>query len=198
MSDIAIIRTGAANLASVCAAFDRCGAPWRITESAQHVAEARAIVLPGVGAFGSVMQRLAAMGLVGAIRDRIKAGRPMLCICLGLQVLFESSDESPGACGLAVLPGRFAAFEGVRRPQFGWNEVTPDPGCTLLQPGAAYFANSYRLTAAPDGWSAARAEHGGAFIAAIERGPVLACQFHPELSSSWGHALLQRWLEASC
>lgn len=198
MSDIAIIRTGTANLASVSAAFDRCCASWDITEAADDVARAARVVLPGVGAFGSVMQRLAAMGLVEAIRSRILAGRPTLCICLGLQVLFEGSDETPGARGLAVLPGRFTAFESVRRPQFGWNEVTPDPGCTMLQPGAAYFANSYGLVEAPAGWSAARAEHGGSFIAAIERGPVLACQFHPELSGAWGLALLRRWLEVAC
>lgn len=197
-SEVAIVRTGAANLASVCAAFDRCSASWRIVETADAVTSAGRLVLPGVGAFSAVMERLRAGGLAGALRDRIEAGRATLCICLGMQILFQGSDESPGVAGLGVLPGRATRFEGVRCPQLGWNEVAPDPGCRLLAPGAAYFANSYRVAQAPPGWSAAWADHGGPFIAALERGSVLACQFHLELSSGWGRGLLQRWLESAC
>ncbi|MCP4246745.1 MAG: imidazole glycerol phosphate synthase subunit HisH, partial [bacterium] len=93
--------------------------------------------------------------------------------------------------------GRVTRFgAGVRVPQLGWNRVEPTPGCVLSQPGYAYFANSYRLVECPTGWRAAYADHGGRFVAALERGPLLACQFHPELSGSWGIALLGRWLEA--
>ena len=97
---------------------------------------------------------------------------------------------------MAVLPGRVGRFpESVRVPQFGWNRVEPEPGCRLLEPGYAYFANSYRVLEAP-GCSVATAEHGGRFVAALEQGRVLACQFHPELSGAYGHELIARWLEA--
>ena len=203
MTDVAIIRTGAANLASVCAAMDRCRAAWRLVETAEEAASAERLVLPGVGSFGAVMRRLEAQGLIDPLRRRIETGAPTLCICLGMQALLEGSDESPQAIGLSVAPGRARAFEGVRTPQLGWNDIEPDEGCTLLRRGSAYFANSYRLTEAPEGWNVAWAEHGGRFVAAMERGGVLACQFHPELSGTWGRALLERWLalrpaEATC
>ncbi|MFG0285055.1 MAG: imidazole glycerol phosphate synthase subunit HisH [Phycisphaerales bacterium JB039] len=203
MTDVAIIRTGAANLASVCAAMDRCDARWRLVETGTDAASADRLVLPGVGSFGAVMRRLDAQGLIDPLRARIESGAPTLCICLGMQALLEGSDESPQAAGLGVAPGRAEAFEGVRRPQLGWNAVEPDDGCALLRPGSACFANSYRLTEAPRGWNVAWAEHGGRFVAAMERGAVLACQFHPELSGAWGRALLERWLalepaEAPC
>jgi imidazole glycerol-phosphate synthase subunit HisH len=117
-------------------------------------------------------------------------------MCVGLQVLFEASDESPHATGLAALPGRVGRFaDSVRVPQFGWNRVAPQPGCRLIEPGYAYFANSYRALEAP-GCAIATAEHGGRFVAALERGGVLACQFHPELSGAYGHELIGRWLDA--
>ena len=79
-------------------------------------------------------------------------------------------------------------------PQLGWNRVVPKEGCTFLNEGYAYFANSYRLTSIPEGWSGATSDHGGDFVAAIERGTILACQFHPELSGAWGAELVDRWL----
>ena len=98
--------------------------------------------------------------------------------------------------GLAAIPGRARRFpEAVRVPQFGWNQVEPGPGCRLLEPGYAYFANSYRVLEAP-GCRVATAEHGGRFVAALEQGRVLACQFHPELSGAYGQELIARWLEA--
>ena len=153
-------------------------------------------MLPGVGAFGAAMQRLVAAGLVDVLAERVRAGRPLLAICLGLQLLCESSAESPGVRGLGVVPGRVTRFDtGLRVPQLGWNFIKPEPACSLLTSGHAYFANSYRLTDTPAGWSAASAEYGGPFVAAFERGSVLACQFHPELSGRWGLQLLRRWLE---
>jgi imidazole glycerol phosphate synthase glutamine amidotransferase subunit len=116
-------------------------------------------------------------------------------MCVGLQVLFEASDESPGSEGLDVLSGRVRRFPSdVRVPQFGWNRIEPELGCRYLEAGHAYFANSFRVLAAP-GCKIARALHGESFVAAIERGPLLACQFHPELSGAFGHRLIARWLE---
>jgi len=197
MSEVVLIRTGTANLASVTAAFQRTGCDIRVSESADDAVNAERLVLPGVGAFGAVAERMDALGLREPLRERIRAGRPTLAICLGLQMLAEGSAESPGAAGLGVLPITATPLaDGVRRPQLGWNRVTAGVGCRLLSDGTAYFANSFKLDAVPDGWSGAMVDHGGAFVAAIERGPVLACQFHPELSGAWGQALVERWLEA--
>jgi imidazole glycerol phosphate synthase glutamine amidotransferase subunit len=197
-----VVRTGTANLASVLAALERAGARPVLTADAREVAAAPILVLPGVGAFGAAMENL--RDLAPALKDRVGARRPTLGICLGLQLLGEASDESPGVAGLSVVPKRAERLRGdVRVPQIGWNRVTADPECELLEEGFAYYANSYAWPApAPEGWAGATTEHGVRFLAAVERGPVLACQFHPELSGAWGAALLARWLlrakEASC
>ena len=105
------------------------------------------------------------------------------------------SEENPEAHGLSLARGTVTRFTDVPRvPQIGWNRVVPGEGCRLVEEGYAYFANSYRLTTTPRGWECALADYGGPFVAAMERGPVLACQFHPELSGAWGLALLRRWL----
>jgi imidazole glycerol phosphate synthase glutamine amidotransferase subunit len=191
------VRTGTANLASVLVGLERGGAAPRITEDPADVERAARLVLPGVGTLEAAMERLLARGLARPLAGRIEAGRPTLAICLGLQLLCESSAESPGLAGLGVVAGRVTRFgDGVRVPQLGWNRIECDDGCALLEPGHVYFANSYRLADAPPGWRAARAEYGGPFVAALERGPVLACQFHPELSGELGQRLLARWLAA--
>ena len=194
--EVVVVPTGTANLASVRAAFDRLGARPRLAEDAAMIEDAAYVVLPGVGSFGAAIAGLRKAGFDCALLARVRAGRPTLAMCVGLQVLFEASDESPDATGLGALPGRVGRFaDSVRVPQFGWNRVVPEPGCRLIEPGYAYFANSYRVLAAP-GCSVATAEHGGRFIAALERGGVLACQFHPELSGGYGHELIARWLDA--
>jgi imidazole glycerol phosphate synthase glutamine amidotransferase subunit len=197
-AEIVIIRTGSANLASVVAAFERLSLSPVLTESAEVVERAPMVVLPGVGAFGPALARLRTLGLDRAIIERVRAARATLAICLGMQLFCDSSEESPGAIGLSVVPGGLERFgAGVRVPQMGWNSIVAEPGCTLLRSGAMYFANSYRLSVAPSGWYAATADHGGPFVAAIERGRVLACQFHPELSGADGLALLSRWVETA-
>lgn len=198
MTEVVLVRTGTANLASVAAAFHRAGCAVRISEQPSDAARAERLVLPGVGAFGAVAEKIDALGLRTALTDRIRSGRPTMAICLGLQIFAEASEESPGAAGLGVLAATATALpEGVRRPQLGWNRVTAGDGCRLLEDGTAYFANSYKIDAIPDGWNGAITDHGGPFVAAIERGAVLACQFHPELSGAWGQRLVQRWLSRS-
>lgn len=196
-----VVRTGVANLASVLAALTRVGASPVLIERADEVAAADRLLLPGVGAFGAAMHALDGLGVVDALRERVRAGRPTLTICLGLQLLAQRSAESPGVVGLGVVDAAVTRFDGpVRVPQMGWNRVEPTSGARWLQPGFAYFANTYKLDAVPQGWEGATAEHGGTFVAAIERGDVLACQFHPELSGPWGADLLRRWVTggASC
>jgi glutamine amidotransferase len=194
VSRLVVLPTGTANLASVLAAFARQGVKAKIAREPAEVEDAERVVLPGVGTFGATMAGLRAAELDAAIAERARSGAPILAMCVGLQVLFETSDESPGE-GLGVLSGRVGRFPAtVRVPQFGWNRIEPEPGCRYLEPGHAYFANSFRVLAAP-GCKVAHAEHGERFVAAIERGPLLACQFHPELSGAFGHRLIARWLE---
>ncbi len=160
----------------------------------------------------SSLETLSGEGLVPAdqveaIKNRITRRAPTMGICAGMQVFFESSEESPGAAGLAVVPGRFGRFpSSVPVPQLGWNRVTPDSKGSsegMIRPGWAYFANSYRILDAPEGFLASRAVYGDEFIAALESeirsssggGPaLLLCQFHPELSGPWGLGLYKRWL----
>ncbi len=196
MTDVRIVPTGTANTASVTAALVRLGATVSEAKSADDVHDGAGVVLPGVGAFGAAMSRVDDIGLAPALRRRIEQGRPTLVVCVGMQLLCRDSEESPGAGGLAVLDATVTRFGGgVRVPQLGWNQVDPGPNMRLLEPGWAYFANSYRLDRVPPGWNAATTEYGGSFVAALVKGDVLACQFHPELSGSWGARLLGRWLE---
>lgn len=198
MNEVTIVRTGTANLASVVAAFERIGTRTRFTESPGDIDSACRLVLPGVGSFGAAAANLRALGLDRPLRTRIAARRPTLAICLGLQLLAERSDECLEAAGLRIWPCRVTRFSGLLRvPQLGWNRVSPSTESCLIEPGYAYFANSYRLESAPPGWTPATSDHGGPFVAALEDGAVLACQFHPELSGEWGSRLLRRWVSAS-
>jgi imidazole glycerol-phosphate synthase subunit HisH len=193
--DVCIVRTGLANVASVGAALRRLGARPFLSESARDVQAAPAVVLPGVGAFGAAMHELGPTGMADAVSERFRSGQPMLCICLGFQILLEASDESPGTPGLSLVPGVLRRFPATARtPQMGWNTIEPTSGAALLESAPVYFANSYRLEALPAGWQGATAHYSGPFIAALERGPILACQFHPELSGAAGMRLLSRWL----
>jgi len=201
-TSIAIVDTGVANIASLMAAFRRLDRAPELTVSPEAVAESPFVVLPGVGAFGPGMEMLKSNRLVDPMRERVRDGGPTLAVCLGMQLLAEGSEENPEVPGLGIVDSWVEEFsEAVRTPQFGWNEVVAGPDCEVLETGYAYFANSYCVPEAPDGWAAATGEYGGSFIAAMERGPVLACQFHPELSGPWGHGLLERWLkrgDSSC
>jgi len=193
---VAIVRTGLANLASVLAGLRRAGADPYVTEAADDVVRESHVMLPGVGAFGPAMEMLNAHGIADPLRERIRDGRSTLCICLGQQLLANSSDESPeSAPGLGLVDRHVQRLPAsVRVPHFGWNLVEPAPGARLLTKGYAYFANSFCIATPPEGWTVATTQHGVRFVAAMERGNVLTCQFHPELSGTWGLALLRRWL----
>lgn len=195
---VLVVRTGSANIASVQAGLRRAGGEPELTEDPRAVIEAEHVVLPGVGALGQTKSRLDALGLSEALATRAESGRPLLAVCLGLQLLLEESEESPGVPGLGVVSGAATRFsDAVRVPQLGWNRVEAPEGALYLESGDYYFANSFRLGSEPEGCVAARADHGGWFTAAFERGALLACQFHPELSGGAGGRVLRRWLELS-
>lgn len=194
---IAVVTTGVANLASVLAGLRRVGYETQTVNSPEEIYAAERLVLPGVGAFGAAMQRLAQLKLIKPLRERIEAGRPTLAICLGLQMLAAASDESPGVAGLSIFENRIERLSAPRVPQLGWNWVESDSHSGFLSSGYAYFANSFCLRTCPNDWTASWSDYGGPIVAAVERGSVLACQFHPELSGPWGQQLLRRWLETT-
>lgn len=194
MEPVLIVSTGVANTASVSAAIRRCGYEVELSDDADRVRAAQRVVLPGVGSFGAGMERLRERGLDRAIRDRAERERPLLAICLGLQLLCRRSEESIGVDGLNVIESDVCRLPiSERVPQFGWNRVCAAED-SLIDHGYAYYANSFcLLDCAPD-WTVSTSFYGREFVAAVERGPILACQFHPELSGQWGADLIERWL----
>jgi len=195
MPDVVIVNSGVANLASITSAFSRLGTSAVVTDDAAVVAAARRVVLPGVGAFGSGLAALRARRLDSAITDAVARGTPLLGVCLGMQMLCEGSEETSAVAGLGVIAGACRRLpDHVRVPHLGWNAVTAVAQAGLVDSGVAAFANSYALQEAPPGWTPAWTTHGVRFVAALEQGRILACQFHPELSGAYGAALLERWL----
>src|SRR5437867_11823474 len=195
MPDDGIVNSGVANLASIASAFTRLGTNVLVTDDADVAAAARRVVLPGVGAFGAGLTALRARRLDSAIVDAVARGTPLLGVCLGMQMLCEGSEESPGISGLGVIPGACRRLpDHVRVPHLGWNAVTAVAQAGFVDSGVAALAHSYALRAAPPGWTPAWTTHGVRFVAALEQGRILACQFHPELPGAYGAALLERWL----
>ena len=202
---IGVIDYGMGNLGSVANALSFLGAPARVLRGPEEMAGCRALILPGVGAFGDCMANLRRHGYVEPVRAWIAEDRPLLGICLGLQVLCESSEESPGVAGLGVVPApvvKFAPSAEFKVPQIGWNRVDPAPGraCPLFRgiPDGTYFyfVHSYYLRGA-DGWEAGRTAHGVEYASAVWRGRVAAVQFHPEKSQQAGLRLLKNFVEWS-
>ena len=192
---VLVVGTGTANTASVLAGLRRAGAEPELSHDREDLRRADHVVLPGVGAFAAALQKLKEHDLLEILKERIIDDRPTMGICLGLQLLCDASEESPDAKGLGLVRGKVTRFpNSVRVPQLGWNKVSPQEGCQLLNEGYAYFANSFRLVQPPSDWSHASTEHASTFVSALERGSILACQFHPELSGAYGLALIKRWL----
>ena len=196
MPEVTIIPTGAANTASVMSALKRAGASPRLAQGTPEIQQAERIILPGVGNFGTAMERLAKEEIIDPLLKRINDGAPILAICLGMQLLFTSSDESPGVAGLSILQGNLVSFpSGVLKTHVGWNTVVPSENVRFLRTGDAYFTHSYRLLDLPVVSTVAKTRYDEPFVSAFEIGNILACQFHPELSGEWGLDLLRRWLQ---
>ena len=199
---IAIIDYDAGNLRSVEKALEALGSRAIITRNRDEILGADRVILPGVGAFGDAMEKLHQYELVDTIRQAAATGKPFLGICLGLQLLFESSEESPGVEGLSVLPGkilRIPDHPGLKIPHMGWNSLSVTPGARLfrgIENGAyVYFVHSYYCKADDESIVAAATEYSTHIHAAVERGNVFACQFHPEKSGSVGLQILKNFIE---
>lgn len=199
---IAIIDYDAGNLKSVEKALNYLGKETVVTRDPQVILAAEKAILPGVGAFGDAMENLSRFGLVDVIHRFADSGKPFLGICLGLQLFFESSEESPGVKGLGLLPGRIRKLPGgagLKIPHMGWNSLNMMEGKRLFQgidQGAyVYFVHSYYLEASEPADVAAITEYGTCIHAAVERGNLFACQFHPEKSSEVGLQILKNFAE---
>ena len=196
MKKIAVIDYGAGNLLSVGKALRHLGCQCEVTADPAVLAAADGAILPGVGAFGDAMTQLRSRGLEEPIRAFVASGKPFLGICLGLQILFESSEESPGAAGLGLLKGkilRIPGDTGLKVPHMGWNSLNLAGESALFQGVGeepyVYFVHSYYLQAEEE-IVTATAEYGVTIHAAVEKDNLMACQFHPEKSGDVGLKIL--------
>ena len=200
-ADVVIVDYGMANLRSVQKAFERVGAAADVTGDPDRVAEARKVVLPGVGAFQDAIARLRETGLDGVISTHVRADRPFLGICLGYELLFTRSFEDGVFPGLDLFAGdvvRFPEVPGLKVPHMGWNTLRPTrPGCPLFAglpaDPAVYFVHSYYPAPTDPALTAAVAEYPTPFAAAVWRGNVFGTQFHPEKSQDVGLAMLRNF-----
>lgn len=198
---ITIVDYGSGNLRSVQKAFERLGATATITDDPNVVADAKRLVLPGVGAFGDAMRELDARGLVAPIQAHVRADRPFFGICMGLQLLFETGWEGGRHAGLGLLEGdvsRFDVAPELKVPHMGWNTVSWR-GETARRPPVAddgffYFVHSYHARPRDASLVAAVTDYGGPFCSAVRRGRLFATQFHPEKSQRLGLDLLRSFL----
>jgi glutamine amidotransferase len=192
--NVALFDYGAGNLHSLGKALERAGATVRVTPDWDEALGQDALVLPGVGAFGAAAAALPADR--ASLRRALAEGLPCLGICLGMQLLFQDSEESAGS-GIGLLPGRVVRLRASVVPQMGWNDVetSDDPIFRGASPLVAYYANSFVCEPADAGDAIAWSEYGGVrFAAAVRRAHTWGVQFHPEKSSARGRALLERWV----
>lgn len=198
---VAIIDYDAGNIKSVEKAVALLGQEAVLTRDRKEILAADHVILPGVGNFGDAMEKLHRYGLVSIIRETAEKKIPFLGICLGLQLMFESSEEAPGVEGLGLLPGKIVRIpdaEGLKIPHIGWNSLTfPNKGRLfegIAEGSYVYFVHSYYLRADDPQIVTAATEYGTTIHASVERDNLFACQFHPEKSSETGLKILQNFL----
>jgi len=196
---IAIIDYGAGNLRSVQKAFDYLKVESQIISSPDQLAAAEKIVLPGVGAFGAAVQKLHETRFYDVIRDWLMANQPFLGICLGMQLLLETSQESPGVKGLSIFDGENLRFDAAKVPQIGWNQVQFLRKSKLFEgiPNGSffYFLHGYYLAPKDDRFVIASTNYTIDYPSVLEKGNIAAVQFHPEKSGELGLKLLKNWIE---
>jgi len=201
MISVALIDYQMGNLSSVSKAVDAAGAAVRIVQAPEDAAGADAIVLPGVGSFGDAMRQLTKCGWCGFIRQWIADDRPFLGICLGMQMLLDSSEEAPGVPGLGIFHGsvrKFPEDRGEKVPHMGWNTIKARPGDRFFSDAEDpyfYFVHSFYVDPEDKSLAAAHTDYIFPFVSAISKGNLLATQFHPEKSQARGLALLRSFIK---
>ena len=195
---IAIFDYGSGNLRSAHRAFANSGEKVTVTSDVNEAKRAKGLVIPGVGAFAACMAQLIRAGGDELIRDRAQAGNPILGVCVGLQILFESSDEKGTHSGLGLLSGSVSKIANKILPHIGWNTVKVDSGSRLftgIENSSFYFVHSYAAKVKVPSAINTTSEYGETFIAAVENGNVSGTQFHPEKSGAAGLKLISNWLK---
>lgn len=192
---IAIIDYGAGNLTNVKNMLDHLGCESIITSDSDEIESASKIILPGVGAFGHIMENLREKGLDESIKKVISDKKPFLGICIGLQVLFDESEESPGIKGLGIFKGKVKKFTKGKIPQIGWNNAIITKDYLDLNSGFTYFVNSFHVVPEDKNLIIFNTEYHEEFVSGIKKDNVLAVQFHPERSGEWGIDFLKKWLK---
>jgi len=201
---ITVVDYGAGNLRSVANTLSELGAPYEVVRDSAGVQRAHKIILPGVGHFGQMMRSLETLVLRDALLERVRRGVPFLGICLGLQALFEGSEEAPEVVGLGLYPGKVQRFGGdVRVPHMGWNEIEMQPGSSpsklLANAGSPlylYFAHSYYAPVAPA--TVATCTYSVQYTTVLEEGNVFGVQFHPEKSGAAGLRVMKNFVDLPC
>lgn len=188
-----VLQCGASNIRSVLNALAYLGIEARVVSTPEAVLESRKLIFPGVGHFGYVARTLDQNGVWSVLQKKLREDMPFLGICLGMQLLFESSEEAPGVAGLGILPGTVAKLPHPRTPQIGWNRVEPTGRSAMVRAGDAYFVNSFAPLETDTDVVTATTEYGGRFASAVQRGNVVGFQFHPEKSGPYGLQLLKEW-----
>jgi imidazole glycerol phosphate synthase glutamine amidotransferase subunit len=202
MNMTGIIDYGAGNLKSLCNTLDAIGSDWKLIRHPDELDGITAIIFPGVGAFGDCARHLSNQELINPLREWIQKDLPFLGICIGFQMLFEGSDESPGSCGLGVLSGQVVGFpdiQGMKVPHMGWNHLalkdTGDPAWNGLGSSPYfYFVHSFFPQPLDESIIASTTAYGQPFASSVRRGRLLATQFHPEKSQGAGSRLIRNFL----
>lgn len=195
---IAILDYGSGNLRSAQRAFEVASANVVVTRDAKTCSEASALIVPGVGAFAACMEQLAQVGGVEIIADRVAKARPIFGICVGMQILFQSSSEKKETQGLGVLPGKVSELKAPVLPHMGWNSVAPAHNSKLfkgVEDQSFYFVHSYAAKNSIPNAKNTITNYGEDFLAAVEKDFVVATQFHPEKSGAAGAKLIANWVK---
>ena len=192
--NLSILNYGAGNLKSITNLLELINVEYKIITSKEEIEQSDALILPGVGHFGQLMDYFTQNDLIDPLKTYINSGKPYLGICLGMQILFESSEEAPDRKGLKIFPGQVIKFSQGKVPQIGWNNLNVSPDCSLLTEDYVYFVNSYCIQTDRKDIIAATTNYYIDFVSAVEHNNIFAVQFHPEKSGKVGTEIIKRWL----
>ncbi len=195
MNKTVIVDYDAGNLRSVANMLTFLNVPFEITSDKDVILNADRIIFPGQGHFAQAMRNLEKKGLVPVIKECCAKGTPFLGICIGLQILFEKSEEAPGVEGLGILKGEVKKFTQGKIPQIGWNKVVPTENNSFIDENYFYYVNSFYVEPEDKSIISAYTDYNGKFCASVEAGNVVAVQFHPEKSSEAGLSFFKNWIK---